>query len=240
MIGSSHRVGLLVDLFGTLVPKWSARRGIEAKHEMARAAGVPAPRFIEAWNSTWEDRELGRATVEDSLGRILTSFGYAPSAEVIEQVLSPWRKLMRDHLVARGPEISDTLRWCRSSGVPVALLSNAGPDVPSAFGATPMASLVDAAFFSCEIGRVKPDAEAYELACRSLSLEPQACVFVGDGGDNELAGARRVGMTPVWLRIQEEINEEGLPEGVADWDGPVIDQFMGVRDFLPREGVALL
>ena len=53
--------------------------------------------------------------------------------------------------------------------------------------------------FSVEVGICKPDPEIYLTACRRLGVEPQECVYVGDGGSRELTGAAAVGMTPVRL-----------------------------------------
>jgi putative hydrolase of the HAD superfamily len=61
----------------------------------------------------------------------------------------------------------------------------------------------------------KPDPRIYRLALDQLGVEPEQAVFVGDGANDELAGAERVGMTAVG------VDSPGgeLPE---DWDGPRI------------------
>ncbi|WP_308447807.1 HAD family hydrolase [Micromonospora sp. AKA38] len=41
----------------------------------------------------------------------------------------------------------------------------------------------------------KPAPAIYRLAAERLGVRPAECVFVGDGADGELAGARAVGMT---------------------------------------------
>jgi putative hydrolase of the HAD superfamily len=50
---------------------------------------------------------------------------------------------------------------------------------------------------SCTVGLRKPDPRIYELACERLEVEPADCLFVGDGANDELAGAARVGMRAV-------------------------------------------
>jgi putative hydrolase of the HAD superfamily len=44
---------------------------------------------------------------------------------------------------------------------------------------------------------VKPDPEIYLRTAAALEVEASDCVFVGDGANDELAGAERVGMTAV-------------------------------------------
>src|SRR6266516_1327690 len=51
-----------------------------------------------------------------------------------------------------------------------------------------------AVLFSCVAGLAKPDPQVYLLACRELALRPPHVLFIGDGGDDELGGARRAGL----------------------------------------------
>jgi FMN phosphatase YigB (HAD superfamily) len=46
---------------------------------------------------------------------------------------------------------------------------------------------------------VKPEPEIYRLAMRNLSVGPADCIFVGDGGSEELRGARDLGITTVMI-----------------------------------------
>jgi FMN phosphatase YigB (HAD superfamily) len=48
--------------------------------------------------------------------------------------------------------------------------------------------------FSCEEGVAKPDAEIYLRALHRLKVEPGHALYIGDGGDNELAGAEQAGL----------------------------------------------
>jgi len=57
--------------------------------------------------------------------------------------------------------------------------------------------LFDCIIPSCRIGFLKPEEEIYRAACSALSVLPESCWFIGDGGSKELAGAKRLGMTTV-------------------------------------------
>jgi putative hydrolase of the HAD superfamily len=48
---------------------------------------------------------------------------------------------------------------------------------------------------------VKPEPEIYEHALRKLGLDPSVCIFVGDGGSNELEGARAAGLRTVFVSL---------------------------------------
>jgi putative hydrolase of the HAD superfamily len=76
---------------------------------------------------------------------------------------------------------------------------------------------------------MKPDLRIYELACAQLEVDPSECLFVGDGANDELRGAERVGMTPVL------VHPDGAPffwDGLESWDGLRITSIRQVLDLL--------
>jgi putative hydrolase of the HAD superfamily len=158
----------------------------------------------------------------------------APAAggDVVRTLLGIWIRQVRKQLRPR-PEAVRALEAARAAGLRIGLASNAGPTVPPLFEESPIARLVDRAVFSCTLGVAKPDARIYEAVSEHLGVAPEACVYLGDGADDELQGAQSVGMTPVLLRIDSEIELEGLPPGAAAWPGPVIRAFADIREHLP-------
>jgi len=81
--------------------------------------------------------------------------------------------------------------------------------------------------FSCVLGRHKPDPELYRQALHGLEVPAAACLYVGDGGSDELAGAVRAGMAAV--RIE---SAEHLSYGQRPWVGPRIDGLAAVLDLV--------
>ena len=102
-------------------------------------------------------------------------------------------------------------------------------DVPDVWDETVFADLFDATVFSCSVGLRKPDARIYQLACEQLGVEPAEAIFVGDGANDELAGAERVGMQPVLIHRP---GEEPLWEEVRHWQGPRITAIPEVLSLL--------
>ena len=71
---------------------------------------------------------------------------------------------------------------------------------------SPLAAYFDDTVFSCDVGHIKPDVELFEIAKRRMG-NPQQCIFVGDGGHDELQGARMSGMRTVkaeWLKCRDD------------------------------------
>jgi putative hydrolase of the HAD superfamily len=74
-----------------------------------------------------------------------------------------------------------------------------------------IAHRLDAAVFSSEVGRRKPDESIFRAALDELRVEPEKALFVGDRRYEDVRGARGVGMTTVqafWFRADDD--ERGL------------------------------
>lgn len=94
-------------------------------------------------------------------------------------------------------ESIDVLRALKETGKKIGLVSNADYGEIAAWEKSPIASLFDSVLFSCYAGCKKPEPEIYLRSLEELSVTSDQAAFVGDGGSNELEGARKVGLTPV-------------------------------------------
>ena len=75
----------------------------------------------------------------------------------------------------------------------------------------------------------KPDRTVYEEAARRLGVEIKDCIFVGDGGSNELQGARNAGMNA----IQAKWFTNRLPQKRETIDDfPVAEEPLEILDHL--------
>ena len=105
------------------------------------------------------------------------------------------------------------LRTLRALGKKIGLVSNADAMEAAAWERSPIAPLFDSVVFSCEVGLVKPQREIYELSLRRLGVTAETALFVGDGGSNELIGAKDIGLTTVMITgIVSELWPEKIPE----------------------------
>jgi putative hydrolase of the HAD superfamily len=93
----------------------------------------------------------------------------------------------------------DALKRLKERGKLLALLSNADTMEIAVWGDSEASQLFDVAVFSCLVGLVKPERGIYELCLRELGVDASEAVFVGDGGSDELQGARDAGMTAVMV-----------------------------------------
>ena len=55
----------------------------------------------------------------------------------------------------------------------------------------------DAPVLSCEAGVMKPDPAIFRLSLDALDVCPAECLYVGDGGSDELTAAHALGMRAI-------------------------------------------
>jgi FMN phosphatase YigB (HAD superfamily) len=76
---------------------------------------------------------------------------------------------------------------------------------------------VDAFILSSHVGVTKPNQLIYTRATDSLRLQASQCVFVGDGNDHELDGARQVGMYTIKIN-RPSAPYTNLKKSSLHWD----------------------
>ncbi|HWW86164.1 MAG TPA: HAD-IA family hydrolase [Vicinamibacterales bacterium] len=106
----------------------------------------------------------------------------------------PANQPMGPSFAAVDEDIAAIIEELRRQGLRLAVVSNCFAEDVRAWPTWPLAREFQCAVFSYAVGVAKPDPRMYLTATRRLAVEPGATVFIGDGGDDELAGAERVGL----------------------------------------------
>jgi putative hydrolase of the HAD superfamily len=185
---------------------------------MADAVGVERGRFRDVWLAGRPSRETG--PIADHLRALVAELEVEADVDGLIELRRDWTK---QSLVPR-PDALETLAELRRRGHRLGLISVCSQDVPHVWEETPLAGTLDEVIFSCDVGISKPDPRIYEIACERLEVEPGECLFVGDGANDELPGAERVGMAAVQLRASgEELTEAGKA-----WHGASVEHLSDV------------
>ncbi|MFK0072818.1 HAD family hydrolase [Arthrobacter woluwensis] len=94
------------------------------------------------------------------------------------------------------PDSADVLRRLRLRGVSIGILTNGTQEQQQEkLERTGLVDLVDMVCVSEEIGAQKPDRRAFDILAGRLGEAPDACHFIGDNPEHDVAGARHAGMS---------------------------------------------
>jgi len=203
------RKAFIFDLFDTLT-------GFESNWSVIPPVSVMLGLNSKAWNDQLllhsNDRLTGK--LQDPfliIKNMAHNIDNTIPDEVIHQVVINRTKRYSDALRNIPAENIETIRKLRLLNKKMALLSNADVMECSGWDKSPLRPFFDVFVFSCEAGFAKPDPAAYEFCMNKLGISASDCVFVGDGGSNELAGARSLGITTVFVSDKMKVKQ---PEAV--------------------------
>jgi putative hydrolase of the HAD superfamily len=196
------------------------------------------------WQRLYYDTDvLGRCLghVQDSveairrLARILNPS--VDEAQIMEAVESR-RRRFETALVEIEAEILGALDRLRAANIRIALVSDAGADDVESWERSPLRERLDATIFSFQLGIRKPDSRIYQHALDAVGVRPEDALFVGDGGSDELRGARAVGIRPVLVtRLLATWWPDRISERRphADWEFEDVPAFVDALEVEPRK-----
>jgi putative hydrolase of the HAD superfamily len=205
---------VVFDLWDTLV-EFPASEAELLKARLAELTTTDPDEFERRW------RDGYRASQTGPLADSYRALG-VPDEHVAEHVAARHEFARGALRLRRGAH--ETLVALRQCGVKLGLITVCSEEVPAAWPESELAGLFDAETFSSDCGLIKPDPEIYLTTLAALDVEPTQALFVGDGANDELGGAARVGMTPVlfvpegrephWAEVREwrGLRVSSLPE----------------------------
>lgn len=152
----------------------------------------------------YRERALGWVKNEtEIMDKIMSLIPFEVNAAQKEKVLYAREQRMKNALNMVSKEILDVLKKLKSMDIKLGLISNADCIDCKYWNYSPLAQYFSDAVFSCNVGLLKPDKQIYDLAMQRLDVSPEQCLFVGDGGSNELFGAKSAGMGTVFSEMLE-------------------------------------
>jgi putative hydrolase of the HAD superfamily len=216
---------VVFDLWNTLAT-WPEDESKEFRRRWSARIGVEPEALDAVWYApgAYERRESG--PIADALLSVHEAF----AADVDVEEVVGWRLEMARRALVPDLEVVPTLTELHRRGIAVGLISNCTEEVALVWNDSTFAAHFDVAVFSATAGCMKPDRRIYELALEGLSLDGAECLFVGDGANDELSGAQRVGMAPVLLQP-----DGGDPrwDGLQEWPGLRVASVSQVLSLVP-------
>jgi HAD superfamily hydrolase (TIGR01509 family) len=197
---------VIFDLWETLID-WDREAAARMLADVTALVGDEE--FAERW-----DRDRTRYT--RPIREVLRAKGVPPAS--LDEICALRLEYVRHSLKPR-PGVVETLRALRERGQLVGLITVCTQDVETLWDDSALSGLFDAEIFSSRVGISKPDPGIYLACCEALGVEPHEAVFVGDGANDELAGAQRVGMDAILIHPP---GEGPIWPELAGWEGPRI------------------
>jgi putative hydrolase of the HAD superfamily len=222
---------VIFDLFGTLVDNFTYQEHRAMLSEMAETLSVSSEDFINLWVGSFKDRVIGKfKTPESNILYICNRIDVNPQEEQIKIACKirrefTWRALTPRH------DCESTILKLKSMGLKTALVSDCSSEVPILWDDTQFTKLIDYPVFSCVIGMKKPDPKIYKIALDGLKMQPNDCLYVGDGSSHELKGAQKVGMHPVLIKPPYE-DETAYKVDFEEWEGEKIGALKEILDLI--------
>lgn len=196
---SAPRV-LLLDVMDTLVrdPFWV---------EIPRHFGMTLEQLLpQLQPGAWVEFELDAVDEATFVSRFFAD-GRAVDAEGLRAAVRAGYRLL--------PGVEPLLHELRARGVAMHALSNYPRWYALIEEALGLSTWVQWSFVSCDTRLRKPDPRAYLHACRTLGVEPSACVFVDDREGN-CAAAREQGMDAVRFTDAAMLRRSLVERGVLE------------------------
>jgi putative hydrolase of the HAD superfamily len=211
----------------------------EARDAVAREVGVTLgvdpEEFAKLYRSTFDLRTRGLlGDLTDTFRDLAVRLGVSPRSAQLGHAVSIRLEFARNLLAPRITE--PVLADLKSAGYRIGIITDCSIETPLSWESSWLRAYVDAVAFSCELGIRKPDPRIYLSATTSMNVRPEHCIFVGDGGSNELSGARSLGMKSIRVDEFTSPNADRNDEE-SNWDGDSI-AFLShlVREYVCKQG----
>ncbi|MFC1948383.1 HAD family hydrolase [Chloroflexota bacterium] len=204
---------VIFDLFGTLVSDIMGPLYQQVAEQMAKILSIPSEKFSDMWFGTIYERNIGIfETIQDNIRFICKKLNTDFNEDQIFKATQIRYEYVRRTMTLPRVHSLETLAELRKKGIKIGLLSDCSSSEVDIWPGTPFPHFFDVTVFSSSVKLKKPDLKIFQLAARKLHMREKQCVYVGNGGSNEIEGSFKSGMFPM-LILPESKNEPTLQTG---------------------------
>lgn len=185
---------VIFDMFETLITHFKSPLYFGA--QIAEDMDIPEKKFREIWDPTDYARTIGKMTLEEVLEQILrASDKYNP--KLLQQISDRRTAAKAECFKNLHEEIIPMFEALKKQSCKIGLISNCYFEEAVVIKSSVLWQYFDVAYLSCEQGVAKPDKEIFRRCVTELEVDYGECLYVGDGGSQELETAESLGMKPV-------------------------------------------
>lgn len=212
---------VIFDMYETLITHYKSPLYFGA--EMAQDAGIAKEDFYPLWRGLDYERTIGKLSLEELLERILRENG-CYSKELLSELVGKRVATKEECFWHLHQEIIPLLSKLKEKGLLIGLISNCYDEEAKVIRESILFPYFDCVYLSCEQGVAKPDEEIFIRCMRELSVQPEECLYIGDGGSLELETSGRLGMNPlqaVWYLKEDSMQPAKRKSGFAQVEKPL-------------------
>lgn len=186
---------VIFDLFETLITEWGHKK--YTKNEMCSDLGLEREKFDIYWNEKEEGRYSGKISFADSILYVCEKCGKHIDDSVLSEITDKRIKTKSLCFEYVAPDVYQLLNDLKTMGLRLAIVSNCSSEEVKVIRQSKIYQYFDQVILSYEVKMQKPDIRIYQKAADLLGVDAKECIFVGDGGSNELEGAKLAGMKAI-------------------------------------------
>lgn len=202
---------VIFDLFETLITEWGHKK--YTKNEMCSDLGLEREKFDIYWNEKEEDRYSGKISFADSILYVCEKCGKHIDDSVLSKITDKRIKTKSLCFEYVSPDVYRLLNHLKTMGLRLAIVSNCSSEEVKVIRQSKIYQYFDQVILSYEVKMQKPDVRIYKASADLLGVTVDECIFVGDGGSNELAGAKLAGMEAIqakWYTNQHKHTRDSM------------------------------
>jgi HAD superfamily hydrolase (TIGR01509 family) len=183
---------VLFDLFETLITESDVaptRAG-----SLAPALGLERQAYRPEWKARRPRIVVGELSFADALTEISQKLAGTVDGAAVQRICQQRMREKAQAYARIDDQVRTLITELAGHHVRLGVISNGFKEDVLGWSGCSLAGAFQCAVFSCDEGVAKPDPEIYLRAVHRLGVQPDATVYIGDGGDNELAGAEQAGL----------------------------------------------
>lgn len=191
---------VILDMYETLITQFESP--LYYGTQIAEDVGIPKEDFLPSWRETEKDRATGKMTFEESI-KIVLEEKQLFSEELFHKIVDKRIAIQADCFNHLHEAVLPMLFELEEKGIKIGLISNCFSEEAELIHKSVLYPYFDVSCLSYEEGITKPDKEIYFRCMDRLGVTPEECIYVGDGGSQELETARKLGLQAVqavWYR----------------------------------------
>lgn len=182
---------VIFDMYETLITLFNSP--LYFGKQIAEDLGIDGEVFLKDWDNMEVERSIGKLSLEQAL-KLIMHRNHIYSNERLNEVVAKRVEAKRECFRHLHPEIIPMLTELKKQELKVGLISNCFSEEAMVIRESILFPFFDAVHMSYEQRIQKPDKEIFLRCLVELGVCPQECLYIGDGGSNELEAAEAIGL----------------------------------------------